>query len=257
MKFNVPFSSSAPQRPQLQNRSRHERYSVVARNRALVQTHQSPIAHHAHPVPHPVTFVRMVEYDPFSVDAMSDPFPLYRQLRALGPVYRLEQYDAWALPRFEEVWQVAQDRDNFSIVEGPVFRTGKAAAPQRRGTRHAAAPAAPSFAAVDPPLHTQLRQSMYPSFTPRTCRDLAVEVDEMVQYQLDALDGTDASTSSPTLRARSRSFPRCAFSASRSADADACAASSIHRPHATRSRPDNHRQGLARISNFARISLMR
>ena len=133
----------------------------------------------------------MVEYDPFSVDAMSDPFPLYRQLRALGPVYRLEQYDAWALPRFEEVWQVAEDRDNFSIVEGPVFGREKLlrhndAAPDTQPRRPL-----PSFAAVDPPLHTQLRQSMYPSFTPRTCRDLAVEVDEMVQHQLDVLDGTD------------------------------------------------------------------
>ena len=134
---------------------------------------------------------RMVEYDPFSVDAMSDPFPLYRELRARGPVHRLEQYDAWALPRFEEVWQVAQDRDNFSIVEGPVFGREKllhhnAGAPDTM-PRHPV----PSFAAVDPPLHTQLRQSMYPSFTPRACRDLAGEIDEMVQYRLDALDGVD------------------------------------------------------------------
>ncbi|MEO5842250.1 MAG: cytochrome P450 [Acidimicrobiales bacterium] len=132
----------------------------------------------------------MVEYDPFAVDAMSDPFPLYRQLRALGPVYRLEQYDAWALPRFEEVWQVAQDRDNFSIVEGPVFGRDKLlrhndGAPDTTPRRPV-----PSFAAVDPPLHTQLRQSMYPSFTPRACRDLAREVDEMVEFQLDALAGT-------------------------------------------------------------------
>ncbi|HUP75780.1 MAG TPA: cytochrome P450 [Acidimicrobiales bacterium] len=130
----------------------------------------------------------MVEYDPFSVAAMSDPFPLYRALRALGPVYRLERYDAWALPRFEEVWQVAQDRDNFSIVEGPVFGREKLLRHNDGAPDTAARRPVPSFAAVDPPLHTQLRQRMYPSFTPRACRDLAAEVEEMVQQQLDALE---------------------------------------------------------------------
>jgi cytochrome P450 len=131
----------------------------------------------------------MVDYDPFSTQSMSDPFPVYRALRALGPVHRLEQYDAWALPRFEEVWQVAQDRDHFSIVEGPVFGREKLA------TRNDGPPdttpkrPVPSFASTDPPLHTQLRQSMYPSFTPKACRDLAAEVDEMVERQLDELAG--------------------------------------------------------------------
>ena len=133
----------------------------------------------------------MVEYDPFSVHAMSDPFRLYRELRELGPVHRLEQYDAWALPRFEEVWQVAQDRDNFSIVEGPVFGRDKLLRHNDGAPDTAPRRPVPSFAAVDPPLHTQLRQTMYPSFTPRACRDLAIAVDEMVQHQLDLLDGCD------------------------------------------------------------------
>ena len=133
----------------------------------------------------------MVEYDPFSVEAMSDPLPLYRELRALGPMYRLEQYDAWALPRFEQVWQVAQDRDNFSIVEGPVFGREKLLRPNAGAPDTTPRHPVPSFAAIDPPLHTQLRQRMYPSFTPRACRDLAGEVDEMVQHRLDALAGVD------------------------------------------------------------------
>jgi cytochrome P450 len=131
----------------------------------------------------------MVEYDPFSARAMSDPFPLYRELRALGPVHRLEQYDAWALPRFEEVWEVAQDRDRFSIVEGPVFGRDKLLRHNDGPPDTAPRRPIPSFASTDPPLHTKLRQSMYPSFTPRACRDLTSEVDEMVERQLDSLEG--------------------------------------------------------------------
>ena len=31
------------------------------------------------------------------------------------------EYDAWALPRFDDVWDVLADRERFSIFEGPVF----------------------------------------------------------------------------------------------------------------------------------------
>ena len=131
----------------------------------------------------------MVDYDPFSAQAMSDPFPIYRELRAAAPVHRLEQYDAWALPRFEEVWDVAQDREHFSIVEGPVFSRDKLLRSNDGAPDTAPRRPLPSFASLDPPLHTQLRQSMFQSFTPRACRDLAYEVDEMVERQLATLDG--------------------------------------------------------------------
>ena len=48
----------------------------------------------------------MVEYDPFSGAAMADPSAIYRELRDVSPVHRLDRYDAWALSRFEDVWQV-------------------------------------------------------------------------------------------------------------------------------------------------------
>ena len=62
-----------------------------------------------------------VQYDPFSVEAMADPYPVYRELRAHSPIQRLEQYDAWALSRFDDVWEVIGNADAFTIVEGPVF----------------------------------------------------------------------------------------------------------------------------------------
>ena len=107
-------------------------------------------------------------------------------------MYRLEQYDAWALPRFEEVWQVAQDRDNFSIVEGPVFGRDKLLRHNDGAPDTAAAPAA---ARASPPSTRRCTRSFVRACTRRSlrarCRDLAVEVDEMVQHQLDVLDGTD------------------------------------------------------------------
>jgi cytochrome P450 len=87
------------------------------------------------------------------------------------------------------VWQVAQDRHNFSVVEGPVFERDKLLQHNAGAPEAAARRPVSSFASTDPPVHTQLRQRMYPSFTPRACRDLAFEVGEMVDRQLTKLDG--------------------------------------------------------------------
>jgi cytochrome P450 len=120
--------------------------------------------------------VAAVSYDPYSPEVMSDPYPIYRELRAHHPVYRLDEYDAWALSRFEDAWQVAQDREHFSIVEGPVF------ARPRMLTRNDGAPDARvttpvrSFSMIDPPDHTALRKSMFPPFTPRATAPLEAEV---------------------------------------------------------------------------------
>jgi len=62
----------------------------------------------------------MVEYDPFGPAAMTDPLPMYRELRAQYRAFPLPQYDAYALPRFSDVWEASRDRRHYSIVEGPV-----------------------------------------------------------------------------------------------------------------------------------------
>jgi cytochrome P450 len=130
----------------------------------------------------------VVAYDPFSPEAMTDPYPLYRELREHAPVYRLEQYDAWALSRFAEVWEVLEDRERFSIVEGPVFHR------DRLLTRNDGPPAPPpgglgSFAMMDPPEHTGYRHAMHRSFTPRRAATIEPDIARDVAAQLDRLDG--------------------------------------------------------------------
>jgi len=129
-----------------------------------------------------------VEYDPFSPEVMRDPYPLYRELRAAHRVYALPEYDAWALTRFDDVWQVLADRHTFSIVEGPVFRReqllrhndGRApVAPPRRPV--------PSFSMLDAPLHTQLRKAMLGPFRPGFVSGLEAMVRTLARDRLDEL----------------------------------------------------------------------
>jgi cytochrome P450 len=132
----------------------------------------------------------MVEYDPFSVEAMTDPHPIYRRLRDESPVHHLPQYDAWALSRFADCWQVLQDREHFSIVEGPVFHRDRLVVHlDGRPPDTTVGRPLPSFSMLDPPVHTALRQAMFGSFTPRATRMRLGEIDEVVAARIATLAG--------------------------------------------------------------------
>jgi cytochrome P450 len=48
-----------------------------------------------------------IGYDPFSDAAMRDPYSLYSELRKEGGPHYIKKYDAWALARFEDVWNAS------------------------------------------------------------------------------------------------------------------------------------------------------
>ena len=131
-----------------------------------------------------------VEYDPFSPEVMLDPYRVYRELRAAHRAYALPEYDAWALTRFDDVWQALADRHTFSIVEGPVFRRelllhhndGRAPVPPP-------ARPVPSFSTLDAPVHTHLRRAMLGPFRPGFVGGLEPTVRRLARERLDELDG--------------------------------------------------------------------
>lgn len=131
-------------------------------------------------------------YDPFSVEVMTDPYPVYRELRAHGPVVPLPQYDAFALTRFDDVWRVLTDRDRFSIFEGPVFH-------REALLRHHDGPPdtivhqpVPTFSMLDPPVHTQLRQALLGPFRPRAVTPMEDTVRQFARARLGVLAARDA-----------------------------------------------------------------
>jgi cytochrome P450 len=132
-----------------------------------------------------------VAYDPFSPEVMADPYPIYRELRARHRAYRMDQYDAWALPRFDDVWSVLADRERFSIVEGPVFHRERLLRRNEGAPDTALHRPVRSFSMLDPPHHTRLRQAMIDPFRPRAVARLEDEVRALAAAQLDALAGRD------------------------------------------------------------------
>jgi cytochrome P450 len=131
--------------------------------------------------------VAEVAYDPFGIDVMTDPYPVYRDLRAAHRVVELPQYDAFALTRFDDVWRVLTDREHFSIFEGPVFH-------REALLRHHDGPPdmtirgpVPTFSMLDPPAHTELRQALLGPFRPRAVAPLEATVRRFARDRLDAL----------------------------------------------------------------------
>ncbi len=126
-------------------------------------------------------------YDPFSVEVMTDPYPLYRELRARGPVVALPQYDAFALTRFDDVWRVLTDRERFSIFEGPVFHREALLHHHDGPPDPAVGRPVPTFSMLDPPVHTQLRQAMLGPFRPRAVTPMEATVRQFARSRLDEL----------------------------------------------------------------------
>lgn len=116
-----------------------------------------------------------VDYDPFSEEAMCDPYPLYRRLRDESPVHYIEHFDAWAIARFADVWSASMDDRNLTATRGtttPYLLT------------RALAPIA-NLAHMDPPAHRVLRSALSRFYLPRHVGGLEPVVRRLVAECFD------------------------------------------------------------------------
>ena len=104
----------------------------------------------------------MVEYDPFVEAVRKDPYPYYKQLRDEAPCYRLEKYGAWALSRFQDIWDASSDAESYSAARGTT--------PAQLLTKDQ--PVTPMLNVLDPPKHTKLRSVIRQCFLPKHLRGL-------------------------------------------------------------------------------------
>ncbi len=116
-----------------------------------------------------------LHYDPYSEEALREPHLIYKRLRAEKPVYYLEKYDAWALSRFEDVWNASLDTDSYSVAVA-------GASSGHLLTRQL--PVFPSLMHTDPPDHSRMRSQINAPFTPRRVAALEPAFRHIVRDQL-------------------------------------------------------------------------
>ena len=64
----------------------------------------------------------MVHYNPFDPEVQrGDTYKVYRQLRDEAPCYYIEEFDAWALSRFHDIWEASQDTEHYTATKGTMM----------------------------------------------------------------------------------------------------------------------------------------
>ncbi len=121
-----------------------------------------------------------VYYDPYNVDIVQDPYPVYRRLREEAPLYYNEQHDFFAVSRFDDVERGLGDHKTFSSARGGILEIIKMDITMPSGV----------FIFEDPPLHTVHRGVLSSVFTPKKMNALEAKIREFCARCLDPLVGT-------------------------------------------------------------------
>jgi cytochrome P450 len=119
----------------------------------------------------------MVKYNPFDAEVQrGDTYEVYRRLRDEAPCYHIEEFDAWALSRFHDIWEASQDTEHYTATKGTT-------------SSHVLTkvqPVTPMLNMMDPPEHTKLRKEIRNFFMPARARELEPWIRELAAECLDA-----------------------------------------------------------------------
>jgi cytochrome P450 len=118
-----------------------------------------------------------VDYDPFSDEAMRDPFPLYAAMRAEGSPHFIAKYDAWALARFADVWDCSTQHE-----ADVTWTAGATPAQVLLGE-----PIPHAFTTMDAPRHRKWRAVVRRDYTPEGVRAQELRFRALVREVLQPL----------------------------------------------------------------------
>ena len=127
-----------------------------------------------------VTSSEELHYDPYDQELNADPYPMLRRLREEAPLYYDEQYDFYALTRFEDVGKALVDHRTFSSARGVILELIKADIEIPPGT----------LVFEDPPVHDIHRKLVARMFTPRKVAELEDRIRAFCAQSLDPLIGS-------------------------------------------------------------------
>jgi cytochrome P450 len=119
-------------------------------------------------------------YDPYDFEIDSDPYPVFQRLRDEQPCYYNEQYDFFALSRFDDVQRASIDWKTYSSAKGTVLEIIRSGMETPPGI----------FIMEDPPAHDLHRGLLSRVFTPRRVGAIEPKVREFCARTLDPLVGS-------------------------------------------------------------------
>jgi cytochrome P450 len=120
-------------------------------------------------------------WDPFDYDLQANPHPVWRRMREEAPLYRNDNYDFWALTRFDDVLNVLVDWKTYSSSKGDLLEVIRA--PQSEFITD-------GLLFLDPPRHDMYRHLFSRTFTPRAVKRIEDRVRAFAQELLDERVGS-------------------------------------------------------------------
>jgi cytochrome P450 len=122
-----------------------------------------------------------VHFDMYDRELYASPYAMYRRLRDEVPLYRNDEYDFYAVSRFDDVGRVLGDRDAFISGKGGVYQIASARIPIPDGL----------FIFEDPPRHTIHRGLVARLFTPRAVGRIEAEIEALFDRAAAELAGVE------------------------------------------------------------------
>jgi cytochrome P450 len=119
-----------------------------------------------------------MSFNPFTAEAIADPYPQYAQLRITDPVHWSEKLRGWVLFRYDDVVAFFRDDERLS--------SDRAAAAKFRGPRPPAGTPRLRTVASDPPDHDPVRGVLNAALLPRV-RAVGPRVDATIAALLERI----------------------------------------------------------------------
>ena len=124
-----------------------------------------------------------VEYNPWSPEAVANPYPMFKQLREQNPIQRMEVLDGFVLTRYDDVVRVLKD-PRFS-ADRRNARTPLMAEALKAQEEMGPVANTQTMLSADPPEHTRLRGLVSKAFTPKVVDNMRVHIQDIVAGLLD------------------------------------------------------------------------
>jgi cytochrome P450 len=121
----------------------------------------------------------IVEFDPFSLETLNDPFSIYHRLLEDEPLHWSPIWGVWLVSRYEDVRNGLQD--NRLSARHNVAQLGVS-----QDVDLGIFAKVPTLPTTDPPAHTRLRKLVNRAFTPAAVEQLREQVVAIVEERLAA-----------------------------------------------------------------------
>jgi cytochrome P450 len=132
--------------------------------------------------------VQEFSYDPFDPAVMADPLPYYRVLRERHPVYYLPKWDAFALSRFDDIWDVLALNDGTFVASEGTLPPATVLAHHNQGpVDDPPLHPLPFHAVFDAPIYDGVRRAHSQPFRPKRAAEWGARIRELANDRLDEL----------------------------------------------------------------------